>query len=252
MIEGLKGKIALVTGGSSGIGSEIVRQIIKHGGIVCLNFAHSQEKAKKIQEELLEYGTVKLYQADLTDEKQVKDMFKAIQNDFGKLDFLVNNAGIGGDIVNIEDQTLSHWEMVINTNLSAKFLCLKYAVPLLIKSDTPKVVNLASRLAEKPLPTGSAYCCAVAGIHMLTKVAALELAEKGIKVNTISPGFTDTPMTRTLYPESGIWEKAAKNNPSGRVGLPIDIANTLLFLLSDMSAYINGENINVNGGSALK
>lgn len=246
----LDGKITLVTGGASGIGEEIVRQIIKNGGIVCLNFFHSQKTAKKLQEE---FGKkqISLFQADLTNEAEVQKIFRNADKEFGRIDFLINNAGIGGDIVNIEDQSLAHWNNVINTNLSAKFLCLKQAIPLLEKSKTPKVVNIASRLSEKPLSTASAYCCAAAGIHMLTKVAALELACKGIKVNTISPGFTDTPMTRNLYSENRIWENAANNNPSGRVGLPVDIANVVLFLLSDKSDYINGENINVNGGSTL-
>lgn len=247
-----KMKIALVTGGSSGIGEEISKQLANKGIFVIINYSKSEKNANRVKAEIEKSGgKVLLIKTDVSNEKEVKEMFNIISNKFGKLDYLINNAGIDNPQL-IEEYKIDDWNKIMDINLIGKFLCLKYAIPLLKKSSEPKVVNIASRLGQKPMQKESAYCCAEAGIIMLTKVAALELAKYKIKVNTVSPGFTKTPLTEKLFPEKNPWEILARDNPCGRVGTPEDIANAVLFLLSDKADYINGENLNVNGGSILK
>lgn len=192
-----------------------------------------------------------MYKADISDEQAVQKMFEEIEKDHGKLDYLVNNAGIDAPQP-FESYKLSDWNNVIGVNLTGKFLCIKHAIPILKRSDNPRIVNIASRMAEKPyVPEISAYACAEAGVVMLSKVAAKELAEYRIRVNTVSPGLTRTPLTESIIPDEATWEKLSGMNPSKRVGKPSDVANVVLFLLSDEADYINGVNIDVNGGSNL-
>lgn len=244
-------KTALVTGASSGIGKEIALQLAKQGIFVCINFSKSKSNAQRVKEEIEGFGGESIiFQADVTKENEVIKMFKFLSSEFDTLDYLINNAGI--DIPQyIEEHNLDDWKKIIDLNLNGKFLCLKHAIPLLKKASSPRVINIGSRFGEKPLEEASAYCCSEAAIIMFTKVSALELSKYNIKVNTVSPGLTRTPLTEKICSEEE-FDAYAKTNPSKRIGRPIDIANAVLFLLSDKAEFINGENINVSGGILLK
>ena len=155
-------------------------------------------------------------------------------------------------IFSIEDLTADEYRKELNVNVVGRWLCIKYAIPLLKKSKVPRIVNIASRLGTKPIDDSVAYCTSEAATIMLTKCCALELTSKyNIKVNTVSPSMTLTPLAKKSYSEEEIKETSSKN-PSGRLGEVSDIVYTVLFLLSDKADYINGENINVNGGILLK
>ncbi|HDS11691.1 MAG TPA: SDR family oxidoreductase, partial [Candidatus Wirthbacteria bacterium] len=226
-------KITLITGGTSGIGAEVARQMAQQGSFVYLNYANNQTRAQEVLDQIQAAGgQAELLQADVSQIDQVVNMFTLIKQQHGKLDYLVNNAAI--DLPQpFESYRIEDWNRLLAVNLTGKFICLQQAIPLLKKADHPRVVNLASRMAEKPYTTKiSAYACAAAGIVMLTKVAAKELACFGIKVNTVSPGLTRTPMTEAILTDETIWQKAAHKNPSQRVGLPLDIAHAIMFLLS--------------------
>lgn len=243
-------RIALVTGGTSGIGKEIAVAFAKKGIRVCINFAHSINKANQVKEEIERNGgNVSLFQADVTNEKAVSDMFDFVQSRYGALDILVNNAGIYEGSL-IEDRDYDQWKKVIDTNLNAKLLCTMYAVSLLKASSSPVIINIGSRSAEKAESEASAYCSAAAAISMLTKVSALELAKYNIRVNTVSPGLTRTPLTEKDTSEEE-YQNYVEKNPLGRLGTTQDIANTVLFLISLEAGFINGENINVSGGILL-
>jgi len=138
----------------------------------------------------------------------------------------------------------------INLHLTGKVIAIKHAIPLLKKSQTPRIINIASRLGTKPMTDSVGYCCAEAAVIMLTKVAALELALYGIRVNTVSPALTDTPFARRSYTKDE-FANFAKKNPLSRIGKTTDVANVIKFLLSTEAEYINGENINVSGGILL-
>lgn len=247
----MEGKVALVTGGTSGIGKEIVKQLLQQGCFVFVNFGHSEEAMYETKKEFKEISnSFKCIKADVGHEEEVYEMFTKINEKFGKLDYLVNNAGMNVDNF-IEDLDIDGFRKILNVNLVGKVIVTKFAIPLLKQSDAPSIVNIASRLGTKPCAEASAYCASEAGVINFTKVSALELSKYKIRVNVVSPGLTNTPLAMAGWTEEEILEQK-NNNPMYRIGEPIDIANTVLFLLSDKASYINGENINVNGGSLLK
>lgn len=173
-------------------------------------------------------------------------MFKQIE----RLDYLINNAGTNIDS-HIETFNIEDFKKVLDVNLIGKVICTKQAISLLKNSKTPSIVNIASRLGVKPCAEASAYCSAEAGIINFTQSSALEFSKYGVRVNTVSPSLTITTLALYGWTDEEIKEQK-ENNPLKRLGETIDIANAVLFLLSDNASYINGENLNVNGGSLLK
>jgi NAD(P)-dependent dehydrogenase (short-subunit alcohol dehydrogenase family) len=245
-------KIALVTGGTSGIGLAIVKQLLDNGCYVFINYGHNEENKYKANSELSSkyLGKYSFIKADVTDETGVINMINEIDNRFGRLDYLVNNAGVYIESY-IDEFNSNSFQYVLNVNLTGKMICTKFALRLLRNSNNPSIVNITSRLADKPYEGTSAYSASSAGIISFTKSCALELADDKIRVNSVSPGFTVTPMIINSLTREEI-EREKINNLSGRLGLPDDVANAVIFLLSDKADYINGENINVSGGWSLK
>ncbi len=240
-------KVALVTGGTSGIGKEIAKQLLRNGAKVIINYSNNEDNYKKTKNEFQEYkDNVLFIKADVSNEDEVMRMFEQIE----KLDYLINNAGTNIDSY-IEEFNIEDFRRVLDVNLVGKVICTKHAVPLLKNSKSPSIVNIASRLGTKPCAEASAYCSAEAGIINFTQASALELSKYLIRVNTVSPSLTKTPLALNGWTESEI-ESYKQNNPLKRLGETIDIANAVLFLLSENASYINGENLNVNGGSLLK
>ncbi len=247
----MKEKIALVTGGTSGIGREIVKQLLKEECFVFVNYGHSEELMYEAKKEFKEISErFKCLKADVSNEYEVLEMFNKIKEKFGNLDYVINNAGTNIDSF-IEDLDIDGFRKILNVNLVGKVIVTKFAVPLLKKSKYPCIINIASRLGTKPCVEASAYCASEAGVINFTKASALEFAKYNIRVNTVSPGLTNTPLAMMGWTEKEI-EEQKNNNPLGRIGEVNDIANVVLFLLSEKASYINGENINVNGGSLLK
>lgn len=243
-------RVALVTGSTSGIGQQIAKQLLEEGANVIINYAHNEKNAEETMEKFKKYkDNILLIKADISNEEEVKDMFQQINEKYGKLDFLVNNAAYD-KMLSIEDLTPEEFRKELDVNLIARWLCIKYAIPLFKKSDYPRVVNIASRLGTRPMTESLAYCTCEAGTIMLTQVCALELSKYNIKVNTVSPSLTLTPLGKQSYTEDEIKQTAMKN-PSKRLGETEDTANAVLFLLSKKADYINGENLNVNGGILL-
>lgn len=247
----MKDKIALVTGGTSGIGKEIAKQLLASGCFVFINFGHNENQMFEAEEELKKISdNFKFVKADISNEEEVYSMMNLIKDKFGKLDYLVNNAGTNIDSF-IEEFDIDDFKKVINVNLIGKVICTKHAIPLLRKGTNSSIVNIASRLGTRPCAEASAYCSAEAGIINFTMASALELSKYNIRVNTVSPGLTNTPLAMAGWTQEEI-EDQKKNNPLKRLGETTDIANAVLYLLSDKASYINGENINVNGGTLLK
>lgn len=245
-----KNRIALVTGSSSGIGKGIAEALCMAGAVVILNSIQGDDTLEQTFEEFKQKGyNVFPVWADVSKEEQVRQMFETIDKEFGRLDYLCNNAGIAINN-SLEGNLQSTWDKVLEINLMGKMLCIKHAIPLLKKSDNPRIVNTSSRLGTKPIKNSSAYCCSQAGILMLTKCAALELSEYNIKVNAVSPALTLTPLSLKKYSSSEI-EGFAKQNPLGRVCEVEDTVNAVLFLLSEESGFITGESLEVSGGNLL-
>lgn len=245
-----KDKVVLITGSTSGFGKKTAEELAKNGAIVILNYCNDDEHANKVREEIEKIGTVgDCIKADVSEEKDILKIVSRIKEKFGKLDYLVNNAAI--DLgATFEDFSIEDFKKEMNANLIHRFYLIQQVVELMKGREHPRIVNVASRYAERPLTEAAPLCISEAGTVMLTKVAALELAKYNIKVNTVSPALAITPLTEAIMSKED-FDAYAKRNPSGRVCDPKDVANTILFLLSDDADYINGENVNVNGGILL-
>ena len=225
-----KDKVFLITGSTSGIGQGIAKSLLEEGAKVVINYGHDEKKAEETRRLFEKYQDRSLFiKADISKENDVINMYKKIEEKFNRLDGLVNN----------------------DVNVIARWMCIKNAIPLLKKSNMPRVVNIASRLGTKPIQDSVAYCTSEAATIILTQCCALELTPKyNIKVNTVSPSMTLTPLAKKSYTEDEIKQTAMKN-PSGRLGEVKDTVNAVLFLLSEEADYINGENLNVNCGILL-
>lgn len=241
------GKVVIVTGGTSGLGYGISRAFLDAGAKVIAFYKSDDEKAKAVSDELNEIGNFKTVKVDVSDENKMKEVFK----DIDKLDYLVNCAGISNedDFIKLPMDKIKE---VFETLLFGKMIACKCAYPLLVKSESPRVINIASRFATRPLAGAIPLTSAEAGIVMFTKNLALEWAKDKINVNAVSPSLTtNTGSYYAFYTDEDAM-KVGKNNPAGRLGKLEDTSNLVLFLCTSEAEYINGENINVNGGILLK
>ena len=239
----MNNKIALVTGGTSGIGKEIVKELLEKGCTVITCYHNDDKKAKETEKELNNKHLF-ITKCDVSNENEVIKMFNLIKEKYGKLDYLVNNAGTFIDNF-IKDFNVDDFKKVLDINLLGKVICTKYAYPIM--NNGGSIVNISSHLGVVPCTESPAYCAAAAGIINFTKATALEYADKKIRANSICPSFTPTPLSLRGWKQEEIDEKL-KDTPLGRFATPEDTAKLCLFLLSDESSFITGENIWINGG----
>lgn len=245
-----EGKIALVTGGTSGIGKKIAESLIKEGAFVFINFHKDESHMYEVKKEFKQFSSnLEFIKADISNEEEVLKMMNKINEKKGHLNYLVNNAGMNIDAF-IEEADMCLFKKVVDTNFIGKVITTKYALPLLKKGEHSAIVNIASRLGTMPCEEASAYCGAASAIINFTKLASLEFAKYKIWVNCVSPSLTTTPLALSGWTDEEIQEQT-QNNPLGRLATTEDIANAVIFLLSDKASYINGQNINVNGGSLI-
>ncbi|WP_066318446.1 3-oxoacyl-[acyl-carrier-protein] reductase [Bacillus sp. FJAT-29814] len=245
----LEGKAALVTGASRGIGREIALELARQGANVAVNFAGSEAKANEVVDEIKALGrdafTVK---CDVANPDEVTDMVKTAVDRFGRLDIVVNNAGITRDnlLMRMKEQ---EWDDVINTNLKGVFLVTKAVTRQLMKQRSGRIINITSVVGVSGNPGQANYVAAKAGVIGLTKTTAKELASRNITVNAIAPGFITTDMTDQL-PED-VKAEMLKQIPLARLGEPKDIAKMTAFLASDDASYITGQTLHINGGMVM-
>lgn len=236
-------KIALVTGGTSGIGKEIVIELLDKGCKVVTCYDSSEDNANILISECNSENLIVL-KCDVSDEEQVINMFNYIKKKYQHLDYLVNNAGIFIDNF-ISDFKIDDFKKVLDVNLLGKVICTKHAYPIM--NEGGSIVNISSHLGVVPCTESPAYCAAAAGIINFTKATALEFADKKIRANSICPAFTPTPLSLRGWKEEEI-EQKLKDTPLKRFATPEDTAKLCLFLLSDDASFITGENIWINGG----
>ena len=242
----LKGKVAIITGGTRGIGLEIVRLFKENGAEVILLGSRAETVDKAIQ--LLNDEDIKIegYYPNLSNYDEVKQVADKIAEKYGKIDILVNNAGITKDNL-ILRMNESDFDSVINVNLKGSFNCLKAVTPIMLKQKHGKIINMASVVGVIGNPGQVNYCASKAGVIGMTKSLAKELGGKNINVNAIAPGFIDTDMTKVLSEKKNILSQV----PLKRLGLVSDVANVAAFLASEDSDYITGQVIHVDGGMAM-
>ncbi|MEN9563630.1 MAG: 3-oxoacyl-[acyl-carrier-protein] reductase [Chloroflexota bacterium] len=245
----LENKVALVTGGSRGIGRAIALDFAERGAAVVVNYNNSPAAAEEVVKKIQEAGgKAAAFQADVSDFKQAEALVKFAIDTFGDLSILVNNAGITRDQL-IMMMPEADWDAVINTNLKSTFNCSKAAVKHMMRKRTGRIINMASVAGQMGNPGQTNYSASKGGQIAFTKALAREVAARNITVNAIAPGFVDTEILDAMTPE--MLEAALKLVPLARKGKPEEIAFTAAFLASDGAAYITGQVVGVDGGMAM-
>lgn len=228
----LKGKTALITGGSKGIGRAIAERFIREGASVIILDIEKPAFPSEYHE------------ADISKEVDIIRAFSGIPT----LDILINNAGVYS-LGSLEDTKKEQLDRMVDINLKGTFLVSKHSIPL-IRKTKGNIVNVASVLGTTPDPLSAAYCASKAGVVMLTKCMAQQYAGEGIRVNAVLPGPIDTPLLRASFKRKEDAERSAKKNPMKRIGTPEEVANVVLFLASEEAAYVTGGLYSVDGGES--
>ena len=244
----LPGRVAIVTGGSRGIGRAIAIALAAEGAKVAVNYASSSTAADEVVAEITAAGGDAIaLQADVSDGDQVENLVKTITEKWGKIDVLVNNAGITRDTLLLRMKP-EDWQAVINLNLTGVFLCIKAVSKMMLKQRSGRIINIASVAGQMGNPGQANYSAAKAGVIGLTKTLAKEFASRGVLVNAVAPGFIATDMTKDLKNT----EEILKFIPLGRYGEAEEVAGMVKFLAADPAAnYITGQVFNVDGGMVM-
>ncbi|MFM7092146.1 MAG: 3-oxoacyl-[acyl-carrier-protein] reductase [Bacteroidota bacterium] len=241
----LQDKVALITGGSRGIGAALVARFVEHGAHVAFTYRSSAAEAEKVIAENTFPGiTIKAYQSDASNFNAAETLVSQIVEDFGKLDILVNNAGITQDTLLLR-MTEEQWDKVIETNLKSVFNLCKQVLKPMMKAKNGVIINMGSIVGVTGNAGQANYAASKAGIIGFTKSLAKEMGARNIRCNTVAPGFIETDMTDELDDKTR--EAYLSNIPLKRFGKPAEIAEVCVFLSSDMGAYISGQTISVCG-----
>jgi 3-oxoacyl-[acyl-carrier protein] reductase len=243
----LQNQVAIVTGASRGIGRTVALALAKEGATVVVNYASSSQAADAVVEEITATGgTAIALQADVAKAEQVDALVNTVMDKWGRIDVLVNNAGIARDTLLLR-MKLEDWQAVIDLNLTGVFLCTKAVSKVMLKQRSGRIINVTSVVGEIGNPGQANYSAYKAGVIGFTKTVAKEFAPRGITVNAVAPGFIATDMTADLKTD-----ELLKFIPLGRYGQPEEVAGLIRFLAADPAAsYITGQIINVDGGMVM-
>lgn len=243
------GKVAVVSGGSRGIGAEICKNLAKQGYTVLIDYNINKDRAVKLEEELRRSGyNAEAYQCDVRDEKAVMDLFDYAVKKYGKIDVLVNNAGIAHYGL-VTDVTEEEWDDVFDTNIKGVFLMCREALKNMVSNKYGRIVNISSMWGVCGASCEVAYSASKAAVIGFTKALAQEVGPSGITVNCVAPGAVQTDMMKEL--SEGTVEMLKNETPLGRIGTPEDIAESVAFLASDRASFITGAVLNANGGMVI-
>lgn len=244
----LENKVAVITGGTRGIGFETIRLFLKNGARVAL-FGSREETVNhalsQLKEENSHYEVMGLF-PNLSNEEEIKKAFQKVYDTFGQIDILINNAGISS-ATPLTSYTESELDKIINVNIKSVFLCSKVVVPYMKQIGGGVILNTSSMVSIYGQPSGCMYPASKFAVNGLTKSLARELAPLHIRVNAVAPGITETDMVSALPKE--VIEPLIKTIPMGRIGKPMDIANAFLYLASDMASYVTGDILQVDGAA---
>jgi 3-oxoacyl-[acyl-carrier protein] reductase len=247
----LEGKTALITGGSRGIGEAIVLKFAEQGANIAFTYLSSEERAQAIELKVAALGVqVKSYKSDAAQFAEAEQLVNQVVKDFGNIDICVNNAGISRDNLLLR-VTEDQWDEVMQANLKSVFNLTKQVIRPMMKARSGSIINMSSVVGVQGNAGQSAYAASKAGIIGFTKSIAAELGSRNIRCNAIAPGFVETDMTHYLKEGGEGADKWLAKIPLTRFAKPEEIANTALFLASDMGGYITGQTINVCGGMTM-
>jgi acetoacetyl-CoA reductase len=238
--------VALVTGGTRGIGAAITEMLAASGAAVAAGYNRGKESAEKFQKQMADKGaTISIHQGRVDDADDCTRVVKEVLDQFGRVDFLVNNAGITVDKT-VRKMTIDDWHQVLNVNLSGAFQMTKAVLEHMIERGSGRIVNISSVIGETGNIGQANYAASKAGLFGFTKSLAREMAQRGITVNCVSPGFIETEMVAAI-PEATL-AKVVEKIPQRRLGKPEEVARVVRFLLEDDSSYITGAEYSINGG----
>lgn len=237
-------KVVVVTGGSRGIGAQIVKTLANENYKVILNYNNSKEQAEKIQQELLELGKeIEIIKADVSKKEEAEKLIQFAINKFNKIDILINNAGISQEGL-FTDVTEEEWQKIINTNLNSVFYCNQQTLKYMIQEQQGCIINISSIWGETGASCEVAYSTTKAAINGMTKALAKEVGPSNIRVNAIAPGIIDTDMNKNLTIEER--KQIKEQIPLNKIGKAIDIAKCVKWIVED--EYTTGQIISINGG----
>ncbi|MEM8831256.1 MAG: glucose 1-dehydrogenase [Cyanobacteria bacterium P01_G01_bin.19] len=245
----LENKVAIVTGGSGGIGRALCERLAKDGAKIVVNYRSSAEEAREVKEKVEQIGSEALIvQADLGKVNEIDSLVRQSIDRFGKVDILVNNAGLE-KWADFWDVTESDYDLVMNVNLKAVFFATQAVVKHFKATNNPgRIINISSVHEELPFPHFTAYCASKGGVKMITRNLAVELGSMGITINNVAPGAIATPINHDLLNNPEQLKKVTNNIPLGRLGEPEDVSGIVAFLASDEAKYITGSTFYVDGG----
>jgi len=249
----VEGKVAIVTGGALGIGRAACLLLAKEGAKVAVTDVLSKEGQELVDEIKGFGGVAKFWHLDITNEDEVKQVFADIFKEFGKIDVLVNNAGIAGVNKPTHEITEEEWDKVINVNVKGVFFCTKHVIPYMQKTGGGSIINLSSIYGLVSAPDVPPYHASKGAVRLMSKTDALLYAKDNIRVNSVHPGYIWTPMVENHLKASGIDPEEGKKqlaslHPIGHVGEPMDIAYGVLYLASDESKFVTGSELIIDGG----
>ncbi|SRR6266536_1672647 len=247
----LEGKVALVTGGASGIGEATSRLIAREGGYVVVADVQGDAGQTVVASIRRDGGDALFIECNVTDRNQVASMIQRVVDEFGRLDCALNNAGIRGPDFVTGDYPEDEWDRVINVDLKGVWLCMVYELPRMVEQGGGSIVNMASIAGIVAFPFISPYNAAKFGVRGLTKAAALEYASQRVRVNAVCPGYVDTrPVTEALEGTSRDdgYKALGEVHPMKRMALPTEVAEVVLWLMSDSSSFVTGTDAVVDGG----
>jgi 2-deoxy-D-gluconate 3-dehydrogenase len=243
----LDGKVAIVTGAGRGMGYQIALALARYGSdlVIC---SRTESELESAAVEIERSGRrVLIQKMDIQNISDIDAMVRAAEDTFGRIDILINNAGI-----NIpqpaEDVTEESWDAVMNTNVKGLFFCAQAVGRVMIRQKKGKIINISSQAGEVGIPQRAAYCSSKGAVNQLTKVLAIEWAQHHINVNAIGPTFIETPFTKPMFEKPGFQDFVLSKIPWGRVGKPEDVIGAVIFLASDASDLVTGHNLLIDGG----